>query len=165
MGSRGSVIPYFLQQARSGSLPITDPSMTRFNISLSEGVEMVLWALKNALGGELFVPKLPSYKITDVAEAIGPNCEKPVIGIRPGEKLHEEMITAADSFTTYDLDKYFVILPSDDDLKNLYANSGRLIKLVKPGFAYNSGTNTSFLDVEEIRALIKANVDPNFMPA
>lgn len=164
MGSRGSVIPYFLQQAKSGSLPITDPSMTRFNISLSEGVEMVLWALKNALGGELFVPKLPSYRISDVAEAIGPNCEKPVIGIRPGEKLHEEMITAADSFTTYDLDKYFVILPSDDDLKNLYTNSSRSIKSVKPGFAYNSGANTSFLGVEEIRALIKINVDPDFTP-
>ena len=94
MGSRGSVIPFFLEKAKTGVLPITDPAMTRFNISLSEGVAMVLWALEHALGGELFVPKIPSYRITDVAEAIGPSCEKPIIGIRPGEKIHEEMITA-----------------------------------------------------------------------
>ena len=97
MGSRGSVIPFFLQKAQSGVLPITDQAMTRFNISLEEGVQMVLWSLEHALGGELFVPKIPSYRITDVAEAIGPSCEKPVVGIRPGEKIHEEMITASDS--------------------------------------------------------------------
>ena len=110
MGSRGSVIPFFLQQAQKGLLPITDPNMTRFNISLSEGVDMVLWALENALGGELFVPKIPSYRITDVAEAIGPGCEKTIVGIRPGEKIHEEMITASDSFSTVDLGPYFAIL-------------------------------------------------------
>ena len=110
MGSRGSVIPFFLNKARAGVLPITDPAMTRFNISLQDGVEMVLWALDQALGGELLVPKIPSYRITDVAEAIGPGCEKPVIGIRPGEKIHEEMITASDSFSTIDLGQYYAIL-------------------------------------------------------
>ena len=103
MGSRGSVIPFFLSKAPSGVLPITDPAMTRFNISLEDGVDMVLWTLDHALGGELLVPKIPSYRITDVAEAIGPGCKKPVIGIRPGEKIHEEMITASDSFSTIDL--------------------------------------------------------------
>ena len=98
MGSRGSVIPFFLEQAKTGTLPITDPNMTRFNISLKEGVEMVMWALMNSLGGELFVPKIPSYRILDVANAISPNATKPVIGLRPGEKIHEEMITASDSF-------------------------------------------------------------------
>jgi len=96
MGSRGSVIPFFLEKAKFGVLPVTDPAMTRFNISLSEGVAMVFWVLENAMGGELFVPKIPSYRITDVAEAIGPSCEKPITGIRPGEKIHEEMITASD---------------------------------------------------------------------
>ena len=109
MGSRGSVIPFFLDKAKTGVLPITDPEMTRFNISLSEGVNMVLWSLQNALGGELFVPKIPSYRITDIAEAIGPSCEKPIIGIRPGEKLHEEMITVSDSYSTIDLGKYYAI--------------------------------------------------------
>ena len=103
MGSRGSVIPFFLSKAPSGVLPITDPAMTRFNISLEDGVDMVLWTLDHALGGELLVPKIPSYRITDGAEAIGPGCKKPVIGIRPGEKIHEEMITASDSFSTIDL--------------------------------------------------------------
>ena len=111
MGSRGSVIPFFINKAKSGVLPITDPSMTRFNISLAEGVDMVLWSLENALGGELFVPKIPSYRITDVAEAVGPSCKKPIIGIRPGEKIHEEMITESDSFTTIDLGPYYAILP------------------------------------------------------
>ena len=110
MGSRGSVIPFFMEKAKSGVLPITDEKMTRFNISLQQGVDMVIWALVNALGGEVFVPKIPSYRITDVAEAIGPNCKKPIIGIRPGEKIHEEMITSSDSFTTIDLGEYYAIL-------------------------------------------------------
>lgn len=103
MGSNGSVIPFFLKKRKEGALPITDEKMTRFNISLDEGVQMVLHALETAWGGELFVPKIPSYKVTDVAEAIGPECKKEVIGIRPGEKIHEEMITSSDSYTTYDL--------------------------------------------------------------
>ena len=121
MGSRGSVIPLFLKLSKNNStLPITDVRMTRFNISLIEGVEMVLWSLENAFGGELLVPKIPSYRITDVAEAIGPTCEKPIVGIRPGEKIHEEMITSSDSMSTIDLGKYYAILPSDGALKTKY---------------------------------------------
>ena len=164
MGSRGSVIPFFLGKAKTGVLPITDPAMTRFNISLSEGVDMVLWALEHALGGELFVPKIPSYRITDVAEAIGPSCEKPVVGIRPGEKIHEEMITASDSFTTIDLGAYYAILPSDGRLRNFYQEATIESAPVPAGFAYNSGTNSEFLTVEQIRALIREHVDPTFAP-
>ena len=164
MGSRGSVIPFFLDKARSGVLPITDPQMTRFNISLLDGVEMVLWTLNNALGGELFVPKIPSYRITDVADAIGPNCEKPIIGIRPGEKIHEEMITASDSFSTIDLGQYYAILPSDGSVQQRYRDAGLPVCLVEPGFAYNSGTNSDFLNVDQLRELIYEHVDSSFKP-
>ena len=164
MGSRGSVIPFFLEKARSGVLPNTDPEMTRFNISLSEGVDMVNWALENALGGELLVPKIPSYRITDVAEAIGPSCEKPVIGIRPGEKIHEEMITASDSFSTVDLGPYYAILPSDGITLAAYRAAGVQAPSVPQGFAYNSGTNPDFLSVEQLRNLIREHVDPAFQP-
>jgi len=164
MGSRGSVIPFFLNAAKAGILPITDPAMTRFNISLSEGVAMVLWSLQHALGGELFVPKIPSYRITDVAEAIGPSCSKPVVGIRPGEKIHEEMITASDSFSTFDLGEYYAILPADGRIGDLYRASGRKFKAVPQGFAYNSGSNPDFLSVEQIRALIREHVDQSFSP-
>lgn len=164
MGSRGSVIPFFLRKASSGTLPITDPEMTRFNISLKEGVDMVLWTLEQALGGELLVPKIPSYRITDVAEAIGPSCEKPVVGIRPGEKIHEEMITASDSFSTIDLGEYYAVLPSDGSLKTIYENMDRVFKEVPEGFAYNSGTNADFLSVNQIRDLIKCNVSSSFQP-
>jgi len=164
MGSRGSVIPFFLEKAKTGVLPITDPAMTRFNISLSEGVAMVLWALENTLGGELFVPKIPSYRITDVAEAIGPSCEKPITGIRPGEKIHEEMITASDSFTTIDLGDYYAILPSDGRVQRLYRDAGISTVVVPTGFAYNSGSNPEFLSVEKLRALIRQHVDSAFKP-
>ena len=164
MGSRGSVIPFFLQKAQQGVLPITDPEMTRFNISLDEGVDMVLWSLLHAKGGEILVPKIPSYRITDVAEAIGPSCQKPIIGIRPGEKVHEEMITVADSFTTIDLGKYYAILPSDPATLNQYQDSSTQFAPVRTGFSYNSGDNTEFLDVDSIRSLIRQHVDPNFLP-
>ncbi|PWL22532.1 MAG: UDP-N-acetylglucosamine 4,6-dehydratase (inverting) [Synechococcus sp. XM-24] len=164
MGSRGSVIPFFLQRAKTGVLPITDPAMTRFNISLSEGVSMVLWALENALGGELLVPKIPSYRITDVAAAIGPSCKKPITGIRPGEKIHEEMITASDSFTTVDLGPYYAILPSDGRLVERYRREGRSFSAVEQGFAYNSGSNPDFLSVEQLRELIRYHVDSDFAP-
>jgi UDP-N-acetylglucosamine 4,6-dehydratase (inverting) len=164
MGSRGSVIPFFLEKAKTGVLPITDPTMTRFNISLSEGVAMVLWALENALGGELFVPKIPSYRIADVAEAIGPGCEKPIIGIRPGEKIHEEMITASDSFTTIDLGDYYAILPSDGKVQQLYQEAVISTNPVPKGFAYNSGSNPEFISVDQLRELIRAHVDPAFHP-
>lgn len=156
MGSRGSVIPFFFEKKKSGVLPITDPEMTRFNISLEEGVDMVLWALENAQGGEIFVPKIPSYRITDLADAIGPDCERSVVGIRPGEKVHEEMITASDSFNTVDLGKYFAILPSagDHSVESYCKAHGG--KPVPQGFAYNSGTNPEFLSVEQLRELISS---------
>lgn len=162
MGSNGSVVPYFLNKRSSGVLPVTDPAMTRFNISLADGVEMVLYALENAWGGELFVPKIPSYRITDVATAIGPECKHPVVGIRPGEKIHEEMITSSDSFTTYDLGKYFSIIPQlpiwniEDYKKNFKASK------VPEGYSYNSGTNSDWLSVDDIRLLIKDQVDSSF---
>ena len=164
MGSRGSVIPFFMEKAKSGVLPITDSAMTRFNISLSEGVDMVFWSLENALGGELFVPKIPSYRIVDVAQAIGPSCEKPIVGIRPGEKIHEEMITSSDSFTTIDLGAYYAILPSDGRLQQQYLAAGLEINPVPPGFAYDSGSNPDFLTVEQLRALIREHIDPSFLP-
>jgi UDP-N-acetylglucosamine 4,6-dehydratase (inverting) len=154
MGSRGSVIPFFLERKKTGVLPITDPNMTRFNISLEEGVEMVLWALEHAQGGEIFVPKIPSYRITDLAKAIGPECEHPVIGIRPGEKIHEEMITASDSFNTIDLGKYFAILPSAGGHSVETYCKAHGGKPVPQGYAYNSGTNPDLLSVEQIEQLI-----------
>jgi UDP-N-acetylglucosamine 4,6-dehydratase len=155
MGSRGSVIPFFIERRKTGILPITDPAMTRFNISLADGVEMVMWALDNALGGEIFVPKIPSYRITDVATAIGPDCEHPVVGVRAGEKIHEEMITESDSFNTVDLGRYFAILPSAGDYPpEVYAREMGG-SLVRPGFAYNSGTNDRFLTVNELRQLMR----------
>jgi len=164
MGSRGSVIPFFMEQATTGILPITDPSMTRFNISLKEGVEMVFWALANAHGGELFVPKIPSYRILDLAEAIGPNCKHPVVGIRQGEKIHEEMITSSDSHTTIDLGPYYAILPSDGRLLRMYNKQGIYFQAVPAGFSYNSGSNSDFLSVDQIRTLIRQHVDQSFCP-
>jgi UDP-N-acetylglucosamine 4,6-dehydratase/5-epimerase len=157
MGSRGSVIPFFMNKKSDGILPITDERMTRFNISLEEGVEMVLFALEKAWGGEIFVPKIPSYRILDVAEAVCANCEKKIVGIRPGEKIHEEMITDADSFFTYDLGTYYTILPPvpsfnlSDYVKTFNA------KKVEEGFIYNSGTNSDWLDVSALRQLIYPN--------
>ncbi|MBU6326326.1 MAG: UDP-N-acetylglucosamine 4,6-dehydratase (inverting) [Verrucomicrobia bacterium] len=158
MGSNGSVMPFFLQRRKTGVLPITEPTMTRFNISLDDGVKMVLHALEHAWGGELFVPKIPSYRITDLAEAIGPECEHPVIGIRPGEKIHEEMITSSDSFTTYDLGKYYVILPQVPAWKlDDFITAHNAVK-VPAGFNYTSGANEEFLTVEELRELIAKHV-------
>ena len=162
MGSNGSVIPFFLKRRKEGVLPITDPCMTRFNILLDEGVEMVLHALDTAWGGELFVPKIPSYKIMDVAMAVGPDCRHEIVGVRPGEKIHEEMITSSDSFYTYDLGRYFAILPQMDRWSMEHFIEHFNAVKVKPGFHYNSGENTEWLSVEEIRELIKEHVDPAF---
>lgn len=160
IGSRGSVVPFFLSKRETGVFPITDATMTRFNISLDEGVQMVLWALENAQGGEIFVPKIPSYLITDLAEAIGPECELDIIGIRPGEKIHEEMITSSDSLNTFDVGPYYAILPTTaDNLAEEYLSKlGG--KAVAPGFSYDSGTNPDFLTVDELRSLIRKHVDP-----
>jgi UDP-N-acetylglucosamine 4,6-dehydratase (inverting) len=154
MGSRGSVIPYFLACREKGVLPITDPGMTRFNITIQEGVDMVLWAIEASLGGEIFVPRIPSYRIMDVVEAVAPDCERRIVGIRPGEKLHEEMITASDSYNTVDLGQYFAILSSSGELSIDDYVAKRPGKRVAPGFSYNSGTNERFLSVEELRELI-----------
>jgi len=164
MGSRGSVIPLFIEKAKSGELPITDPAMTRFNITLQEGVEMVLWALKNALGGEIFVPKIPSYRITDLAAAIGPSCQQKVVGIRPGEKVHEEMITPSDSFNTVDLGEYYAVLNTGGGHTVAEYLKKRRGKKVRDGFCYNSGQNDKFLSVDELRELIQKYLDPNFRP-
>lgn len=163
MGSNGSVIPFFINRKKQDNvLPITDPNMTRFNISLQGGVDMVMHALEHAWGGELFVPKIPSYKIMDVAQAIGPNCEKPVVGIRPGEKVHEEMITPSDSFYTYDLGKYYAILPATHSWSLNDFLSTFNAKKVNLGFSYNSGENEEWETVESLRVLIKEHVDPSF---
>ncbi len=162
MGSRGSVIPFFINKRSTGLLPITDVDMTRFNISLKEGVDMVLFAIGNAWGGEIFVPKIPSYKITDVATAIGPDCKQEVVGIRPGEKIHEEMITSSDSFTTYDLGTYYCILPQDTSFSLKVYISKNNAEKVPQGFTYNSGQNEDWINPKEIRTLITEHVDPNF---
>lgn len=164
MGSNGSVIPFFMNKKKEGVLPITDPNMTRFNISLSEGAEMVLHAMETAWGGEIFVPKIPSYRITDLATAIGPECEQKIVGIRPGEKVHEEMITSSDSFTTYDLGKYYAILPQVTNWKLEEYISHFSAQPVEVGFQYNSGSNTESVNVSEIRKLIIEHIDPNFIP-
>lgn len=158
MGSRGSVIPFFLDSVKTGELPITSPEMTRFNISLGEGIDMVLWALEKARGGEILVPKIPSYRITDVANAIGPECRHPVVGVRPGEKVHEEMITLSDSFNTVDLGQYYAILPSADSaIRQRYIEDYGATP-VPEGFSYNSGDNPDFLSVSQIRELIDRHV-------
>ena len=163
MGSNGSVIPFFLKLKKDkGVLPITHPEMTRFNISLIDGVKMVMHALENAWGGEIFIPKISSYRILDVAKAIGPECETPIVGIRPGEKIHEEMITSSDSLNTYDLGKYYSILPKTHDwnLKEFIKKNKAII--VNEGFSYSSGLNTQWESVDSLRKLIKLHVDKNF---
>ena len=163
IGSRGSVVPFFLQRRDTGVLPITHPDMTRFNISLEGGVDLVLYALEHAWGGEIFVPKIPSYKITEVAQAIGPNCRQEIVGIRPGEKLHEEMITETDALSTVELDKYYVILPFTPqwDVEKFIAHfNGKRVPL---GFHYDSANNDEWLNAEQIREEIREHVDPAFV--
>ncbi len=154
-GSRGSVVPYFIDKVKEGVLPITDERMTRFNITLDEGVDLVLYALEHSTGGEVFVPKIPSYKIMDVAEAVGPKCKKKIVGIRPGEKLHEEMISMADSFNTYDFGKYYVIVtpnPEDDRVPRINKVKG---KKVPEGFRYASDLNDHWVTVKELKKLLE----------
>ena len=157
-GSRGSVIPFFLKERKKGSLPITDPRMTRFNITIEQGVNFVFNCLKSMWGGEIFVPKLPSYKITDLAKAVDPNCEIRIIGIRPGEKIHEEMITSTDALSCIEFKNYYVILPS---LPCWDVEKFRKTSDASPGFfckdesSYNSGNNKEFLSIEQLEKLIK----------
>ncbi|MCK5126031.1 MAG: UDP-N-acetylglucosamine 4,6-dehydratase (inverting) [candidate division Zixibacteria bacterium] len=162
MGSRGSVIPFFMNKRNEGVLPITDRRMTRFNITLEEGINLVLLALTHMWGGEIFVPKIPSYRIMDVAEAVAPNCKIDLVGIRPGEKLHEEMITSTDAINSIEFEKYFVILPSMplwDIKKFATAFKGQPCQ---QDFCYSSDNNTEWLTVEQIRSLIKKHTDPDF---
>ena len=163
MGSRGSVIPFFLNKRSDGELPITHEEMTRFNISLEDGVNMVMYAIEHHLGGEIFIPKIPSYKILDVAKAIAPECKIKIVGIRPGEKLHEEMITDTDSLNTIDLGDYYAILPSISFAysEKEYMQHHKAIK-VPFGFKYNSGSNTQWESIDSLRRLIKKHVDPTF---
>ena len=158
MGSNGSVIPFFQKKSKEGILPITDEGMTRFNISLDGGVDMVFHAIEHSMGGEIFVPKIPSYRILDVAKAVAPDCQIELIGIRPGEKLHEEMITASDSFNTWDLGAYYVILPPKTvfDL-NEFVEKFQAIK-VPVGFQYNSGTNQDWETIESLKKKIEEHV-------
>jgi len=161
MGSRGSVIPFFKKKADTGVLPITDERMTRFNITLQNGVDFVLQCLDKMWGGELFVPKIPSYKILDVAKAIAPECKHEIVGIRPGEKLHEEMITETDALNSVEFEKYFVILPSTQlwDIERFRQESNSSIgKMCEYGFSYNSGTNKHFLNVTDLQELIKNHI-------
>jgi UDP-N-acetylglucosamine 4,6-dehydratase len=162
MGSRGSVIPFFLKQRDKGVISITDTRMTRFNITLEEGVGLVMFALTRMWGGEIFVPRIPSYRILDVAEAIAPGCRREIVGIRPGEKLHEEMITETDALNTLEFKKHFVILPSMPlwDVK-LYSETFEG-QLCQPGFKYSSGDNNEWLSVDDLRRLIREHVDKNF---
>lgn len=153
-GSRGSVVPFFLSQREKGELSVTDKRMTRFNITLQEGVELVLKTLEIMWGGEIFVPKIPSYRILDVSEAIAPGCKINEIGIRPGEKLHEEMITETDALNTIECDDYYVILPSMDFLDVDDFTRTFNGKRCPEGFRYCSGTNTQWLSVEQIRQLV-----------
>ncbi|MFL0099520.1 UDP-N-acetylglucosamine 4,6-dehydratase (inverting) [Tenacibaculum maritimum] len=167
MGSNGSVMPFFLNKKKSGAafLPITDQHMTRFNISLEDGCEMVFYAIENAWGGEIFVPKIPSYNVIDVATAIAPELEQKIVGIRPGEKLHEEMITASDSFSTLDLGKYYAILPQNSPY-SIYTKKEYQKAFdgtpVPEGFSYNSNNNDSWETIESLRTLVKKHVDSNF---
>ena len=163
MGSRGSVIPFFIDKKNEGTLPITHDEMTRFNISLQAGVDLVMFAIGNHLGGEIFVPKIPSYKIMDISKAISPECDTRIVGIRPGEKLHEEMITESDSLNTIDIGQYYAILPS---VSYTYTSEEYMShhkgEMVPFGFTYNSGTNTEWETIDSLRELIKEHVDPQF---
>ena len=161
MGSRGSVIPFFLKQKENGVLNITDNRMTRFNITLQQGVDFVLQCLERMWGGELFVPKIPSYRILDVAEAVAPECKQNIVGIRPGEKLHEDMITQSDALNTIEYENYYVIVPSIriwSKEKFMNKSNFRKGRPCEEGFSYNSNTNQHFLSVSELKKLIEENV-------
>ncbi|WP_035727332.1 UDP-N-acetylglucosamine 4,6-dehydratase (inverting) [Eisenibacter elegans] len=168
MGASGSVIPFFIEKRQSGVLPITDPAMTRFNITPEAGVNAVLFALENALGGEIFVPRIPSFRIIDLAEAIAPSCEHRIVGVRPGEKLHEEMIIESDALHTLETADYFVIAPHSliEEYEQTLARyrTHYQAQPVAKNFAYSSEKNTQWLDVPTLRRLIQQHVSPNFEP-
>jgi UDP-N-acetylglucosamine 4,6-dehydratase (inverting) len=165
LGSRGSVVPYFIKMKKTGTLPVTDKRMTRFSITLQEGVDFVLDCLSKMWGGELFVPKIPSYRILDLAKSIAPEAKYEIVGIRPGEKLHEEMITITDAMTTVEFEDYFVIMPNTDNLgwdneKFVKESNGIPGKYCEEDFSYSSDSNPIFLTIEELKNLINKNL-PN----
>ncbi|MDC1073033.1 UDP-N-acetylglucosamine 4,6-dehydratase (inverting) [Gammaproteobacteria bacterium] len=164
LGSRGSVIPFFLNQAKTGPLSITDERMTRFSISLDAGIDLVLWAIEHAFGGEIVVPKIPSYKILDVAEAIAPGAERKFVGIRSGEKLHEDLITSSDSLNTVALQDKFIILKNRNGEQEQYYVKKLGAKFVPSEFNYNSALNDSFLSIKDIQSEIIKHVDSSFYP-
>jgi len=157
--SRGSIVPFFLEKKKNGVIPITDKRMTRFNISLDEAVDFVVFALNSSVGGELFVPKIPSFRVVDIAKVIAPKAKIKIIGVRPGEKLHEEMITSSDSINTLEFDKFYIIIPNSEYfkwnrikfLKNL---KNKKFKKVKDEFSYNSFNNKHFLSISELTKII-----------
>ena len=157
--SRGSVVPFFMEQRKKGLITITNKKMTRFNISLDESVKFVLFAIDSSIGGEIYVPKIPSYKITDLAKAIAPDVPIKIVGIRPGEKLHEEMITIADSHNTIEFDKYYIIRPNSEHYKwdinkHLKKVKNKRYKFVNENFSYNSFNNKNYLTVPQIKKII-----------
>ena len=164
IGSNGSVVPFFLNKRNEGEITITHPEMTRFNITLDQGIDMVINAFKNSMGGEIFIPKIPSYKILDVVDAIAPSCKKVIVGIRPGEKIHEQMISPADSYNTYDIGNYYVILPTKVNWNLLDFVSKFNAKKVKENFSYSSDSNSEWETVDSLRELIVNHLDPNFKP-
>lgn len=156
MGSRGSVIPFFMSIREKGVLPITDERMTRFMISLEQGVELVWHAFEDMVGGEIYVKKIPSMKVTDLARVVAPECKQEVVGIRPGEKLHEQMIGAEDSYYTYEYPEHFKILPTI----NNWASSPERIKdgtKVPEGFVYASDNNAEWMTDAQLQAWIDTN--------
>ena len=164
IGSNGSVVPFFLNKRNEGEITITHPEMTRFNITLDQGIDMVINAFKNSMGGEIFIPKIPSYKILDVVDAIAPSCKKVIVGIRPGEKIHEQMISPADSYNTYDIGDYYVILPTKVNWNLSDFVSKFKAKKVKENFSYSSDSNSEWETVDSLRELIVNHLDPNFKP-
>ena len=158
------MVPFFLNKRNEGEITITHPEMTRFNITLDQGIDMVINAFKNSMGGEIFIPKIPSYKILDVVDAIAPSCKKVIVGIRPGEKIHEQMISPADSYNTYDIGNYYVILPTKVNWNLLDFVSKFNAKKVKENFSYSSDSNSEWETVDSLRELIVNHLDPNFKP-
>jgi UDP-N-acetylglucosamine 4,6-dehydratase/5-epimerase len=159
-GSRGSIIPYF--RSLDGDIyPITDERMTRFNISLSDGIKMVIEAAQSDIGSEIFVPKIPSYKVMDLAKALNPNAQLKFVGIRPGEKLHEEMVTESDAENTLDLGKYYALFPHPQHESYKYYRERNIGTPVQSGFSYNSYDNTHYLNVAELTELVRQYDEEN----
>ena len=161
MGSRGSVLPVFLNCIKNNKpFEITDKRMTRFNLTVKQAIEMVIWSFSNTLGAEIFIPKIPSFKVMDLAKVIKSNNKIIFSGIRKGEKLHEEMITSSDSITTYDIGEKYLIIPSNEkSLINKYRNKFRTFKKVKEGFSYNSRDNSNYLKLSDLKKIVDNSIN------